>query len=150
MDAVERRAAVLRAIVEEYVETAQPVASQSIAQTRSLGVSSATVRNDMTQLEREGYIVQPHTSAGRIPSEQGYRYFVQRLMHEERLPRSEQLTIRHQFHQVALMREQWLQLGKDGYEKAIFGLVPVGGDLAGFPIDTCPCQSRSLGLPKAV
>ena len=76
MDAVDRRAAVLRAIVEEYVETAQPVASQTIAQSRSLGVSSATVRNDMTQLEREGYIVQPHTSAGRIPTDQGYRYFV--------------------------------------------------------------------------
>jgi heat-inducible transcriptional repressor len=76
MDVVERRAAVLRAIVEEYVQTAQPVASQSIARSRSLGVSSATVRNDMIQLEREGYIAQPHTSAGRIPTDQGYRYFV--------------------------------------------------------------------------
>jgi heat-inducible transcriptional repressor len=76
MEATDRRAAVLRAIVEEYVQTAQPVASQSIAQTRSLGVSSATVRNDMTQLERDGYIHQPHTSAGRVPTDLGYRYFV--------------------------------------------------------------------------
>ncbi len=86
MDAVDRRAAVLRAIVEEYVQTAQPVASQSIAQSRSLGVSSATVRNDMTQLEREGYIVQPHTSAGRIPTDQGYRYFVDHFTQARSLP----------------------------------------------------------------
>ncbi len=86
MDAVDRRAAVLRAIVEEYVQTAQPVASQSIAQSRSLGVSSATVRNDMTQLEREGYIVQPHTSAGRIPTDQGYRYFVDHFTKAGALP----------------------------------------------------------------
>jgi heat-inducible transcriptional repressor len=86
MDAVDRRAAVLRAIVEEYVQTAQPVASQSIAQSRSMGVSSATVRNDMTQLEREGYIVQPHTSAGRIPTDQGYRYFVDHFTKAGSLP----------------------------------------------------------------
>jgi heat-inducible transcriptional repressor len=67
---------VLKAIVEEHVETAQPVGSQTIAKSRELGVSSATVRNDMTQLEREGYIVQPHTSAGRVPTDLGYRYFV--------------------------------------------------------------------------
>jgi heat-inducible transcriptional repressor len=93
MDAVDRRAAVLRAIVEEYVQTAQPVASQSIAQTRSLGVSSATVRNDMTQLEREGYIVQPHTSAGRIPTDQGYRYFVDHFTQARSLPVSQRRAV---------------------------------------------------------
>lgn len=76
MEAQERRATVLRTVVEEYVRTAQPVASQTVTGTRDLGVSSATVRNDMTQLEREGFLVQPHTSAGRIPTDQGYRYFV--------------------------------------------------------------------------
>jgi heat-inducible transcriptional repressor len=93
MDAIDRRAAVLRAIVEEYVQTAQPVASQSIAQTRSLGVSSATVRNDMTQLEREGYIVQPHTSAGRIPTDQGYRYFVDHFTQARSLPVSQRRAV---------------------------------------------------------
>jgi heat-inducible transcriptional repressor len=93
MDAVDRRAAVLRAIVEEYVQTAQPVASQSIAQSRSLGVSSATVRNDMTQLEREGYIVQPHTSAGRIPTDQGYRYFVDHFTKAGSLPVSQRRAV---------------------------------------------------------
>src|SRR3984893_4636375 len=72
----ERKASILRAIVEEYVETAQPVGSATIARSRDLGVSSATVRNDMTVLEREGYLVQPHTSAGRIPTDLGYRFFV--------------------------------------------------------------------------
>jgi heat-inducible transcriptional repressor len=72
----ERKAAILQAVVEEYIETAQPVGSQRVARTRKLGVSSATVRNDMTVLETEGYIEQPHTSAGRIPTDLGYRYFV--------------------------------------------------------------------------
>ncbi len=72
----ERKASILRAIVEEYVETAEPVGSATIARSRDLGVSSATVRNDMTVLEREGYLVQPHTSAGRIPTDLGYRFFV--------------------------------------------------------------------------
>jgi heat-inducible transcriptional repressor len=93
MDVVDRRAAVLRAIVEEYVQTAQPVASQAIAESRSLGVSSATVRNDMTQLEREGYIVQPHTSAGRIPTDQGYRYFVDHFTKAGNLPAAQRRAV---------------------------------------------------------
>src|SRR5262245_39650289 len=71
-----RKAAILRAIVEEHIATAQPVGSQTVARSRGLGVSSATVRNEMTVLEREGYITAPHTSAGRIPTDRGYRYFV--------------------------------------------------------------------------
>src|SRR5262245_50175601 len=76
MDLDERKAAILRAIVEEHVATAQPVGSQTVARSPGLNVSSATVRNEMTLLEHEGYIVQPHTSAGRIPTDLGYRYFV--------------------------------------------------------------------------
>jgi heat-inducible transcriptional repressor len=75
-DMDERKASILRAVVEEYVETAQPVGSGTVARSRGLGVSSATVRNDMTVLEREGYLVAPHTSAGRIPTDLGYRFFV--------------------------------------------------------------------------
>lgn len=82
----QRKAAILQAIVEEYVATAQPVGSQTIARSRDLGVSSATVRNDMNVLEREGYIVQPHTSAGRIPTDRGYRYFVDHLVPSRALP----------------------------------------------------------------
>jgi heat-inducible transcriptional repressor len=93
MEAAERRASVLKAIVEEYVQTATPVASQSIAKSRDLGVSSATVRNDMTQLEREGYIVQPHTSAGRIPTDRGYRYFVDHFTQSSALPAAQRRVV---------------------------------------------------------
>ena len=75
----ERKAAILRAVVEEYIETAQPVGSSHVVRTAGVAVSSATVRNEMAQLEREGYLVQPHTSAGRIPTDKGYRFFVDQL-----------------------------------------------------------------------
>ncbi len=79
MNAEERRFAVLRAIVADYVRTQEPVGSKMIVDRHNLGVSSATVRNDMAVLEDEGLIAQPHTSAGRIPTDKGYRAFVDRL-----------------------------------------------------------------------
>jgi heat-inducible transcriptional repressor len=75
----ERKASILRVVVEEYVQTAQPVGSATVAKQPELAVSSATVRNEMGVLEREGYLVQPHTSAGRIPTDKGYRFFVDSL-----------------------------------------------------------------------
>ncbi|HEY3530312.1 MAG TPA: heat-inducible transcriptional repressor HrcA [Nocardioides sp.] len=75
----ERRLAVLRAIVEDYVSTQEPVGSKALVERHGLGVSPATVRNDMAALEEEGLITQPHTSAGRIPTDKGYRLFVDRL-----------------------------------------------------------------------
>jgi heat-inducible transcriptional repressor len=75
----ERRLAVLRAIVEDYVQTREPVGSKALVDRHSLGVSPATIRNDMAALEEEGLIAQPHTSAGRIPTDKGYRLFVDRL-----------------------------------------------------------------------
>jgi len=75
----ERRQAVLRAIVEDYVATQEPVGSKALVERHQLGVSPATVRNDMAALEEEGLITQPHTSAGRIPTDKGYRLFVDRL-----------------------------------------------------------------------
>jgi heat-inducible transcriptional repressor len=75
----ERKTAILRAIVHEYIATAQPVGSTHIANAPGVGVSSATVRNEMAVLEQEGYLVQPHTSAGRIPTDKGYRLFVDTL-----------------------------------------------------------------------
>lgn len=75
----ERREAVLRAIVEDYVATREPVGSKHLAEDHNLGVSPATVRNDMSALEEEGLIHQPHTSAGRVPTDKGYRYFVDML-----------------------------------------------------------------------
>ena len=71
-----RRMMILRAVVEDYIRSHEPVGSASLAKNHKLGVSSATIRNDMSLLEEEGYLIQPHTSAGRIPTEKGYRYFV--------------------------------------------------------------------------
>ncbi len=89
----ERKAAILRAVVEEYVETAQPVGSQTIARSTALAVSSATVRNEMTILERDGYLVQPHTSAGRVPTDRGYRYFVDHFSHPGTLPAGQRRAV---------------------------------------------------------
>jgi heat-inducible transcriptional repressor len=75
----ERRLAVLRAIVEDYVHTREPVGSRVLTERHGLGVSPATIRNDMAALEEAGYIAQPHTSAGRVPTDKGYRLFVDRL-----------------------------------------------------------------------
>ena len=75
----DRKLAVLRAIVEDYVATEEPVGSKALVERHQLGVSPATVRNDMATLEDEGYITQPHTSAGRVPTDKGYRLFVDRL-----------------------------------------------------------------------
>ena len=75
----DRKAAILSAVVQEYIATAQPVGSSHIASASGIGVSSATVRNEMAVLEQEGYLTQPHTSAGRIPTDKGYRFFVDHL-----------------------------------------------------------------------
>ena len=75
----ERKAAILRAVVEGYIETAQPVGSGHVARHGDIPVSPATVRNDMAQLERDGYLDHPHTSAGRVPTAKGYRFFVDHL-----------------------------------------------------------------------
>ncbi|HEY5699838.1 MAG TPA: heat-inducible transcriptional repressor HrcA [Acidimicrobiales bacterium] len=76
----DRKAAVLRAVVEEYIETAQPVGSGHVVASSGLAVSAATIRNEMGALERDGYLQQPHTSAGRVPTEKGYRFYVDNLV----------------------------------------------------------------------
>jgi len=76
----ERRAAILRAVVEGYIETAQPVGSSHVARHGDIAVSPATVRNEMVALEQDGYLSQPHTSAGRVPTDKGYRFFVDSLV----------------------------------------------------------------------
>lgn len=75
----DRKTAILSAVVHEYISTAQPVGSSHLVDAPGVGVSSATVRNELAQLEQEGFLVQPHTSAGRIPTDKGYRYFVDNL-----------------------------------------------------------------------
>ncbi|HVV22863.1 MAG TPA: heat-inducible transcriptional repressor HrcA [Pseudonocardiaceae bacterium] len=93
MNADERRFEVLRAIVADYVATQEPVGSKVLVERYNLGVSSATVRNDMAALEDEGYIAQPHTSAGRVPTDKGYRLFVDRLSEIKPLSMAERRAI---------------------------------------------------------
>ncbi|PXY28400.1 heat-inducible transcriptional repressor HrcA [Prauserella muralis] len=90
----ERRFEVLRAIVADYVSNQEPVGSKALVDRHNLGVSSATVRNDMAALEEDGYITQPHTSAGRIPTDKGYRLFVDRLSEIKPLSAAERKAIR--------------------------------------------------------
>lgn len=93
MSSDERRLTVLRAIVQDYVRTSEPVGSKSLLERHQLGVSAATVRNDMAQLEDEGLIAAPHTSAGRIPTDAGYRVFVDRLAAIKPMTRAERSAI---------------------------------------------------------
>ncbi|MEO7117526.1 MAG: heat-inducible transcriptional repressor HrcA [Candidatus Limnocylindrales bacterium] len=105
-----RSAAILRAIIDEYVATASPVGSHSLVAKYELGVSPATVRNVMAELESAGLLGHPHTSAGRVPTDSGYRHYVESLPVEEDLEPVEQLMIRHQFGQVEFASEQWFRL----------------------------------------
>ncbi len=109
MELSERRQTILGLVIREYINTAQPVGSEALARLR-LGVSSATIRNELAALEAEGYLTHPHTSAGRVPTEKGYRYFVESLMDEFSLSPAEQRMILHQFHQVTLDVDQWMRL----------------------------------------
>jgi heat-inducible transcriptional repressor len=105
-----RQREVLRLLVEEYVASANPVGSGTLLKLGSMGVSSATVRNELSLLEDLGYVQQPHTSAGRVPTVKGYRYFIEQLMSDVELPAPYRRMIGHQFHQIRLNMDQWLQL----------------------------------------
>jgi heat-inducible transcriptional repressor len=97
----DRKAAILRAVVEEYIRTAQPVGSASVSRVPGMAVSAATVRNDMGALERDGYLTQPHTSAGRVPTDKGYRFFVDSIIPSGgRLDPNQSQQVRHFFAQA--------------------------------------------------
>jgi len=106
----ERQEQILDFIVRQYIDSAAPVGSKTVLEGCALGVSSATVRGDMAQMEKLGYLTHPHTSAGRMPTSAGYRYFVEFLMREANLPLTERRMIEHQFHQVDRDLEQWVRL----------------------------------------
>ncbi|MCK5433704.1 MAG: heat-inducible transcription repressor HrcA, partial [Dehalococcoidales bacterium] len=104
-----RTETILKSIVGQYITRATPVPSQSIINDYELGVSAATIRNEMAYLEQEGYINRPHPSAGSIPSDKGYRYYVESLT-DIKLPLAEQCLIGHLFHQVERELGEWLSL----------------------------------------
>jgi heat-inducible transcriptional repressor len=105
-----RAQAILRAVIEEYITSANPVGSQTLVERYRLGVSSATVRNILAELEAAGLLDHPHTSAGRIPTDHGYRWYVESIVETVPLPAVEQLMIRHQFGQVEFASEHWFRL----------------------------------------
>ena len=106
----ERQKLILALMIRDYIETAQPVGSASLVQKYNLDVSPATVRNEMVALTEMGYMRQPHTSAGRVPTEEGYRYFVRQLMGHTDLPSRTKDTIAHQFSQVGQDVDRWMRL----------------------------------------
>jgi heat-inducible transcriptional repressor len=106
----QRKQQILRALVEEYIHTVTPVASETLVRKYDFNFSSATVRHELAGLEEAQLIYQPHTSAGRVPTDLGYRYFVEHLMEESALSLDEQRLIRHQFYQVQDQLDQWVRL----------------------------------------
>ena len=144
----DRKNKVLQAIIEDYVATAEPVGSRTIARKYNLGVRAATIRNEMSDLEEMGYLEQPHTSAGRIPSDRGYRYYVDCLMPERPIHPTERELIRRTFQRKirefdTLVRETARLLSETTqltavisgpqFEKAVFKeirLVPLAHDRA--------------------
>jgi heat-inducible transcriptional repressor len=106
----ERQKTILLLLIRDYIETAQPVGSKRLVERFHLALSPATVRSEMSALTEMGYLRQPHTSAGRVPAEEGYRVFVGQMMHKAELPASVQNTISHQFFQARPDVEQWMTL----------------------------------------
>jgi heat-inducible transcriptional repressor len=106
----ERQRAILRLIVQEYSGTGRAVGSKSLTERYGLGLSSATIRNDMAELELMGLVQHLHTSGGRVPTVEGYRYFVHHLMGQPSLPSEAQIMIRHQFQQPQMQMEGWVNL----------------------------------------
>jgi len=110
MTLTERQKLILALVIREYVEQAQPVGSKRLVDAYNLDFSSATIRNEMAALTDSGHLQQPYTSAGRAPTEEGYRYFVSQLMGSTSLPIQTQRTIQHQFYQARNDVDQWMRL----------------------------------------
>ena len=109
-DLTERQKSILMLVIRDYIETAQPVGSKALVERYHLDLSSATVRNELSTLDEMGYLRQPYTSAGRVPTEEGYRFFVGQMMHQAELPEAVQHTISHQFYQARPDIDQWMTL----------------------------------------
>ncbi|HEY4691351.1 MAG TPA: heat-inducible transcriptional repressor HrcA [Anaerolineae bacterium] len=145
-DLTPRQQTILVFVLREYVETAKPVGSKVLAQKYGLDYSSATIRNELAHLEEAGYLTHPHTSAGRQPTDKGYRYFVQRLMGEVELPIHEQRTIAHQFHQSRLDLAQWMQLAASVLARSGIGTRPDGSRSTALVALVTPPHARQARL----
>ena len=110
MNLGERQKIILALVIRDYIDNAQPVGSKTLVDKYGLTISSATVRNEMVALTEAGYLRQPHTSAGRVPTEEGYRYFVRQLMGQTDLAPQTKRMITHQFYQAGKDVDHWLRL----------------------------------------
>lgn len=123
-DLTERQKQLLKSIIDEYITTAEPVGSETIVDKYSFGVSPATVRNEMAGLKKEGYLKQPHTSAGRIPTPQGLKFYINELMKEQELPVKDEVAIRenlwdHRFQSHRLLKEATRRLAEQSGTMAL-------------------------------
>ncbi|HLB60674.1 MAG TPA: hypothetical protein VJL83_03645 [Patescibacteria group bacterium] len=109
MNLTDRQIQLLRAIIEEYIETAQPVGSETVERKHGLAVSPATIRNEMVALTKEGYLKKPHASAGRIPTPMALKYYVHHLLETENLPVSEEVSVKQQIWDVRHKKQQLLR-----------------------------------------
>lgn len=109
-DLTDRQKFILTLVIHDFVQNSQPIGSQYLVEKYSLDLSPATVRNELAALDEAGFLSQPHTSAGRMPTDEGYRYFVGRLLNNTDLPITTQRTISHQFYQSRQGLEQWMKL----------------------------------------
>jgi heat-inducible transcriptional repressor len=150
LDLSPRRRWVLKSVVEEYVATATPVSSESIARKAPVRVSTATLRNEMAALEEIGLLRHPHTSAGRVPSDAGYRYYVEELMEPADLELGELRRIYHQFHQVEFAIDEWLALARAVLAQALHHAALATPPLTSRPkvrrVELVPLQERLLLL----
>lgn len=109
MQLTERKLRILQAIIRDYVATAEPVGSRTLSKKYDMGISPATIRNEMSDLEEMGYLTHPHTSAGRVPSDKAYRLYVNQLMERYELPEDEKVRISENFAQRAMEFEKTIQ-----------------------------------------
>ena len=145
-----RRQWVLKSVVEEYVTSAAPVSSEAVARRSQSRVSTATLRNEMAALEDLGLLRHPHTSAGRVPSDAGYRYYVEQLMGRADLQPGERRTINHQFHQVEFDVDEWLALARSVLARSLHNAALATLPRAPRPkvrrVELVPLQERSVLL----
>lgn len=140
MELTTRRRRMLKHVVEEYVRTATPVSSDVIVRRYEPSVSSATVRNELSQLEDIGLISHPHTSAGRVPTDPGYRFFVEHLMTSDGPSAGEQRMIRHQFHQAEPDVDRWAHLASSILANAVQAAAVVT------PLSSSRARARRVAL----
>lgn len=136
----DRKSTILRAVVEEYIHTAQPVGSGHVAAAPGVAVSSATVRNDMASLEQEGFLAQPHTSAGRIPTQAGYRYYVDHLAQRPTLDKASAQQVKAFFDRTHGELERMLA----DTSRLLSGLTGTAAVITGPPHETAVVRSVQL------